>query len=1708
MDNPFDKVQSSNPFDTATTPSSNPFDSANETPNQPNISPVVSSSAPATNPFDAAKLTPDQEQVKSVIAQMPQYAMSPAGAAGPSIPVQTAGPLPKDPVEEQLNAIDAEYERSAKGPFEFLKKVSDKRRLAQETIGKPPTPLEVAAKPFGAALGFAQRNFGKPVAVNVLKSALQQDIGEPSAVDTKAQRETKEFTARTTGTPMSTDIKPPKSVIPSAAEIVWRRLLSATGGEEMKLSPEQEAIGMAENMDYGHVSVPFAGDFEIAKGVLKGVEMAGELPYYIVGETGIGARVTASKMEKLAAATELQTPKMLVKGVNAAKRAGAGAEFATQNAIIASKNNEDVHAAAVEGYVFGQVMELLHSTFTGSSATKKEILQSVNAGRAKWGDDQLGMVLPPITWKEYVKGFGEKVGRAETTASMKLRAADIRAKQAEKDFALGDSVYMGEKRSAETTVLPKQLGPKAREGSDISPYSFKTIEYGRSGELREVRYLDNAKTGKRKKVFDERVTAKYSDPQSGPMVSTDGDAFTEYLNIKHPSRQTDRQGWGKAQYKAPEEANVFIDDPGVLKEHIEYLKAQKGQPVDVQKPREGSNVGTAVMRGQESMAKRLDQKAAAKEEATPKLFTTDKNGFIKVTSIIDRTPDTSGLSPRRLEVGDAVQMANGQPGVIAKIEGDKVTIDAFLHPVVEMSQFDVALADEDLINISELFGPKASAEGTAKNLLRMKRLDVKRVMNAAGIDNPAEARAFLDGMEKAGQIEKINDSLWKPNKSYEPQALTTKPKDNDYVVYYSAKGERGKAGVLRGRDPNKPGNYLIEVEQTPDAIGPATPQAHQLASQLNKPGYPVKPQDLAFNSRMLSIPMDKIKSYAPVIGNISRSSLPAQYGVSVPMPVDALVLPKASADTVGTATRMAGQLSKMLSVKDAVSKYLHNFFVHESWLVPLPVRSEAWKLGAQNSVMKGQIERVQSHLASQLGGELSPVDQELSRIITLNATRRGGQPSLRDRELQAFFKRSPQLGQDAQKTITTALDKLKNNEAILSSLGVTKIQELESLRAAGLEEEYSMNVYLKHMMLRKDFAAFVKKQMPQEWDKAVKLISSRRSGEYVWQTEDEMLSVLGLGPDTGVVKGAPTANTNVKAKLKERLALADEITKIIGKLDSASVQIAHSIAATDSMIQRINTYNELAKTPYWSPGPRPDLGGIDGNGVPVPDHELFGAARGGRMHISFKYLLEQKPAHIEARSVLRSLSAAWKFNQTIGGGAPVWVNNVMYNWKGMVASGGLQAPSDFQTFFDSAEMMLKYASNPLQYKGSLYEQAMNNGAIGGGFAGSEINKHRAVNRILDAVRKQKGTAKDQWEMLEGIASSVRGSAEDIGAMYDGIDRLFKLTAYLNNYRRSISQGMSTNDAHALATMRNRQSFPFYEEIAPTIAKLRNGSVSGIAPFLSSTSEEMRVNGTILMRMAKEPDLTARLLAASSIVAGMAGLMREQRRANGISDDMARQALDARTLANQAFNPISVVGPTLDSQGRMQVFNLTQYESLFTLLRMHERDNLPAAVFRNIIASYVGDANLLGQLNNEAFNKMAGVVPLMPDPILKERPGESGPTAFLSWLAQNGGVPQGPLKAYQAYQNSQMQETVNGQLTREQWMPEQTNMKWLGFPFAQPIGQRTLVGRAKELMQNMGETQRYINSIPLNKPEGDQERLINENVNKLQEISDEYDKSQK
>lgn len=212
-------------------------------------------------------------------------------------------------------------------------------------------------------------------------------------------------------------------------------------------------------------------------------------------------------------------------------------------------------------------------------------------------------------------------------------------------------------------------------------------------------------------------------------------------------------------------------------------------------------------------------------------------------------------------------------------------------------------------------------------------------------------------------------------------------------------------------------------------------------------------------------------------------------------------------------------------------------------------------------------------------------------------------------------------------------------------------------------------------------------------------------------------------------------------------------------------------------------------------------------------------------------------AHTAANKLLRKMVGVLKTSKVLYSPTS-YINNIVGNIPfALLGGGGLKTAMNGK------------ALRELTTKGAAYNEALRAGLFGSEFFAQDT---KAFLRAL--ADDMNGAAKGDWQ--SAIALNARKGHRNLAAFYDGIDKQFKLGAFMEARAR----GLSPEDAveHVY------KYFPNYEKLAAPFQQMRKSTLGPLLmnPFMAFPLESMR----IFKNVVKEHP--ARAAAA---VVGLAGI---------------------------------------------------------------------------------------------------------------------------------------------------------------------------------------------------------------------------------------------
>lgn len=1093
----------------------------------------------------------------------------------------------------------------------------------------------------------------------------------------------------------------------------------------------------------------------------------------------------------------------------------------------------------------------------------------------------------------------------------------------------------------------------------------------------------------------------------------------------------------------------------------------------------------------------------------PLMMVVDGKGKVSVEKVF-ADPDTRPrFTPsNELKPGDLIDVANGhgtQPMVVRKVNEDG-TIDAnhLNEPVKNAFRVkgdQVSL----LVNGDE---QRALAAAGLKNELPVEEFlqsvqDVtpQRLMAYYGI-SPQRAHQLIDNLVASGKLRRLSgkeagidfaDGFFAPPQKYQaPKGYT--PPLTGTLVYRGAAGENAESGVFRGFDANRQ-KYVIEPIVD------------------NKP-----------TGEKLYLDAKDFNSYIPAdLAQKQLAKLDPVYGINMPIPEGAIQVsgPSDLTKEIEFARNFAKRIGTQKNLIEKVFDNTVGTLWHEINRGPSMLRGTLLQMYSAKGGVRGEAaEIVHTLLPHFKQGINSKPAQELVDVLHARMTAKPGEAiSPADQKLIDWANKYPEEAAGAGRLVKGLMDEKKaNSEWLAKRFPGESIAELEGARLTGDESEYLKSMY-KLFEDRQKWIPHVQKNLPDVWQNAIETIvtteKARGNNVGLWQTERALAKVLreASNPED-VVSGLVSSGVLDKKAANSFLhkkELSAPIKALLGEETSGILRLGNSIAAQRSLKTTIQAGDALAQTPYWSRGPRGDLP------VQIPNNRAYGAAAGGFTTPEFARLVSPEK-NGETVTILNKIvsfaSSKWKSNVTVYGGPSVWVNNFVRNFKPAILSGGLDPynpVASAEGFLEAAKAM-HAARTDMTVNGpaKLLIEARQMGGFGPGFAGSEVKG--ADMRLRDKVMRELMDAKGPANVLERINSikrnfqeSVDTKTENVRAAYDAIDQWWKLGSYINLRKKFISQGMELHDAAALAAERVYQSFPFFNLQSETVDKLRRGIAGPLAPFLTSKIEDWRINGMAAVRVGRtiqgmvtgqntkdsEPDLLYRVAAAATIFGAAKGYWETMRRMNGIPDDVVEKAKQNIPLREKGNRPGLVALPQLDAKGRVQFLDLTSWEDMLMSSKGPVQNTWMQNFLLTNATDVVGQMSPQGQVVQSIAAQLGVPSAQQPGPLGNTPPAaDQGFANALMKLAESGGVPQWPLRAYNTAVRAGYGKSPAVPDLRDEWTPNQLTAKELGLPFAFPVDTGMQIKTAKELqfdLRNLKGGMKTIEKRPSSDPETQQER---------------------
>lgn len=1566
-----------------------------------------------------------------------------------------------------------------------------------------------AHKTIGRAWHTIQRTAGEPIAQmleqgrkDVIEPAFDQSTPLPQAGDINWGAQANQ--------PTTNNAQSQSKLGPEARELLSREVLSFLAGPKFRLTEEDPKTLKATNQleaEYGIDGAAFAQSF---------AREIGGLPVFLMG-TGAGEIVGAKAAGELAAASELgpvamkaEFAPMVAKTQSAAIESGI-AEGATQGFIqTAVKDGEDVFAGAGYGALAGGI-------FGGIAAmgAKKAVLKSMSQGLGakskpgfSMGDNGLeqtpGILLSPGTTKEFFKQLDELIKGVKSVEGLKAKAAALKPRMkasAAKEF---EALHQGGARETpefDVVIEPgdpiNSLGsmPAINEGGELVLRNVEVISQiptkGKVGAMGQgkLRVKMRVKDSRPIKTYEQLADLMGQYGRRTMLETMSPEAKVRVMELLRKSKEGrgDLDLGGTAEYMSPEQSAEWMKSETFKKEvKQELTKKFLARPKSELK---GPATNAERKLSNSEIERRLN-----KPNPDPVVLGVNAEGGMTATMVKPSPPKEP--ASWNMQAGDQVAV-DGQ--MLAKItsvnEDGTVTIMTSDGQSLMVPQVVVTHVPRRFLKPPDLYKTDATAPGKLiddRTAALMKGSEqgvtVPTLMQLAGRNDPAWAAEAIQDFVSKGILKETEPGLFVPTRP--PKAKTNTGEQAGYAVYIGTGGPRGNGaiGILRGHDPRTKGNWLVEM---PDFKEGTVPD-HVAGDKYAK-------------TKMVSVPEAQVRTMKPV-GLADKSKVNPQIdlmGWDKPMPPQFY---QASKATVGDLEQLAKMYNKLdmqpgwlqrtgSAIQSAVASAMHT--------APMALRqSKAQTLWSAGAMMKSEgLSRAQLlEREVKLGTQAS---RDMVKVIEATRSKNpDGTSGLNEKALEEWAAKYPEISQAAIADYQRMAKEDGELTKVLVDHGIANIDDLEALRAAGELPEWLTRNYAMFDMARKDWAKYAKKNLTNEWHDAIRWLANERHIEFT-EAAAEMDKIMMMDdPIEGFEGSGIEAGGN--KKLISRSNVPEPIRRVMGEHQDAAVRFGYSLAYKRQIVKSLEAWNDIAQHPMlWSPGWRPDMS------LKVPPNAKYGNAAGGFVpdNPATRQLLGGANANLaQSSAFLRAIGwmgQKWKGAHTVYNQVS-WVNNAVRNFKGVLISGGLQEPGDFQGFQDAARMLVDYHNDPTIFgPNKLMVEAMDFDALGPGQSGSELRtEHRAFHdKVLRQLAKNVGNTPTPWlDAMTNAREAALSVPEKFHNGYDFTDRWAKLGSYLNIRRRLIASGMSVDDAAATASLRVNQSFPNFPRV-PEATKGIAKTWGLAAPFLSSKMEDIRVNATLANRIMGamggqgETDLLFRLAGASAIIGGAMTLANHTRRANGITDEQDNIERENLTLRSKEQHPTLLGSLDYDEHKRRVFYDLTPYEDALMAFRGNVQDPILGRILFNNLQDIVGQNSGMGDMLEGGAAQLGLIHPASPPPM--PRVDQQG---IMNFVAKYGSefAPQGILNVLR---NIDRTSPTGRLINPEAFTPDQALVNSLTGRVNAIAGpqsaDQTLMETAKNVRKNALNTKSAAMDAVLNNVSRDRmDYMLNSNVREL------------
>lgn len=617
-----------------------------------------------------------------------------------------------------------------------------------------------------------------------------------------------------------------------------------------------------------------------------------------------------------------------------------------------------------------------------------------------------------------------------------------------------------------------------------------------------------------------------------------------------------------------------------------------------------------------------------------------------------------------------------------------------------------------------------------------------------------------------------------------------------------------------------------------------------------------------------------------------------------------------------------------------------------------------------------------AHMMLRLDGAKYTAGMENKITVLRSALKQSGQKLLSDFDKdignivtgrmspEKMMEKYPDAWSEVRNTVEPLIRRSRELDAKLADLGYVDESKV-SARLAGQLDYYSANIYRAYIMPRGEWAKMVSKDVVATAKKY--LMDEARLAKTIPDepTVDFIIKRILNAEDPADTFAQYAKRGGISPKsykhLTARKEIPEPIRQLLGPEESGTLRLAYSLAQQEAIYHSLKAVDDIYKarvnlpdgtqsSPYWS------LRVDEGRGltVKVPEEpKKYGLLAGKYVTKQLsEYLSDHTMARDNVASFFRTLVVTRKIGQ-VALNPVTWFNATVGNIEASVLAGGLDFhPRSVLGMAEALQQMKTYAKTGDAYRAPLIHEAKKYGVDTEGFLAKEYGY--SLDIMTKAVKEATQDGGNILSVLERIKESPKLAVHGIGKMYNLIDRTFKLANYASLRRKFLSEAAekglvgeaAVDYAASKASYRIAQSFPMPYRPNKLAQAIQNSTVAGLVtnPYFTTAAELTRVHAQLPFRLAKEPDLAARMMLFGALTYGAASYAQQYASSIGLTpetvDYMVEAQPDYARMYRKATFPIPILydDPAarkypdgspfrsfdlLDFTGALDMFRLTQ-----------------------------------------------------------------------------------------------------------------------------------------------------------------------------------------